>query len=136
MDGSLSRLSESLWSLRCLFEYNEEEVNFENETRENYAEFDSFLSDNSNLRDGILMMLDEFEAAESLNVSPVPDVERLFVGLVDELVNTSFQMTEMIGRGWRSAENFTARSIDHVGGPGTMARVWDLLKELGGVGGG
>ena len=134
VNDNLSRLSESLWSLRCLFEYNSEEHrSYEGiETPEHDEEFETFLSNNSDLRDNILMMLDEFEAMESLCVSPDPDIEGMFVGLVDELVNTSFQMTDMIGRGWRS-RGFSARSIDHVGGPGTMATVWELLKELRGV---
>ena len=77
-------------------------------------------------------MLDEFEANESLNELPDPNIEQVFVGLVDELVSTSFEMTEMIGCGWRSG-GFTARSIDQVGGWGTMDRVLALLKELRGV---
>ena len=134
IDNSLSRLSESLWSLRCLFEHTDEEHEA-GETPERNEEFVTFLSENSDVRNDILALLDEFEAMESLCVSPDPDVEGVFVGLVDEVVNTSFQMTDMIGRGWQ-AGSFTARSIDKVGGPGTMARVWELLKELRGVVGG
>ena len=73
------------------------------------------------MRDNILVMLDEIEAAGILETTPDPNLEEILVGLVDEIVNTSHQMTQIIGRSFRAGE-WSGRSYSLVGGRGVESQ--------------
>ena len=134
--SNVSRLSDALWGIRCLLEPEGDAGDTEGAEREsNDPEFDTFLSDNSELRDQVLTMLDDIEASGAFGDSPDPNLEEILVGvvdLVDDVVSTSHQMMSIIGRGWRSV-GWTGRSFCEVGGRGTLGRVWELLKEVRGI---
>ena len=122
--SNVSRLSDCLWELRCLFEHQDEEDSIDES-----PEFTSFLSDNSDMREEILIMLDEIEATGMLEGTPDPNLEEVLVGLVDEVINTSHQMTDFIKRNWGGGE-WSGRSYHAIGGRGKLGRVWELLKEV------
>ena len=74
-------------------------------------------------------MIDRVEADHQWAIDSDPDLEARFVEAVDETINNTEQMVAIIGSRFRAVD-WSQRSVNQVGGSGTLGRVWRQLKEL------
>ena len=87
----------------------------------------SFESDTSSLRGEIIAMLDKLE--NEMNSESDPELESVIIGMIDDcMMKNSFDMTQSLQE--RVGEEWSARFLTQLGGPGTLGRVWEKVKEL------
>ena len=87
----------------------------------------SFESDSSSLRGEIVAMLDKLK--NEMNSDSDPELENVIIGMIhDCIIKSSFDMTQTLQD--RMGEEWSARFLTQVGGPGTLGQVWEKVKEL------
>ena len=90
----------------------------------------SDLSESSGLnlaQEELYEMIDRVEADHQWAIDSDPDLEARFVEAVDETINNTEQMVAIIGSRFRAVD-WSQRSVNQVGGSGTLGRVWRQLK--------
>ena len=93
--------------------------------------FESFDSESSSVILEIFGVMDEAEASQAWDLSSDPELEEVFVSMVDEIINNPSQLSEAIRRRVPNIDSsLTQSSFDQIGGQGTLRQIWAKLKEL------
>lgn len=88
-------------------------------------------SDTSSVRDEIFGLMDQIQMDLEFTGTSDPDIDEVFIGLVNNFVSTSQEMSDSVATALGMSTNeWRMSSFARVGGPGTLGEIWEKLKEM------